>query len=228
MVAALCHPTVPSARMAVCKPYGAAKAPPTARPTPCRRSRRLAVAAAAQGSSGAASFGQDEGRVGGVAFSGGAKTAGAAPQAAGAAADDSSSSSSSSKRSFWDLRSLQQQIQSLGLAGVTAYGLFNTLYYTCAFLFAWIYVAKVPPGQGMAATAKAFAGMMGLVWAGSQVTKAPRAAAALMLAPLVDRGMAWLQRSLGLRTRRAVFLVFVAACLGLAVALFGAVVVLWS
>lgn len=45
---------------------------------------------------------------------------------------------------------------------------------------------------------------MGLVWAGSQVTKAPRAAAALMLAPLVDRGMAWLQRILGLRTRRSV------------------------
>lgn len=39
-----------------------------------------------------------------------------------------------------------------------AYGLLNTLYYTCAFLFAWVYVAKVPAGQGMAAAAKAFAG----------------------------------------------------------------------
>lgn len=39
-----------------------------------------------------------------------------------------------------------------------AYGLLNTLYYTCAFLFAWIYVAKVPHGQGVAAAAKAFAG----------------------------------------------------------------------
>ncbi len=39
-----------------------------------------------------------------------------------------------------------------------AYGLLNTLYYSCAFLFAWIYVAKVPAGQGAAAAAKAFAG----------------------------------------------------------------------
>lgn len=37
-----------------------------------------------------------------------------------------------------------------------------------------------------------------------QVTKAPRAAAALMLAPLVERLMEWMQHVLGLKTRRAV------------------------
>jgi hypothetical protein len=65
-------------------------------------------------------------------------------------------------------------------------------------------VVKVPSGQGLAATAKAFAGVMAGVWAGSQVTKAPRAAAALMLAPLVDRLMGALQEALGLRSRRQV------------------------
>ena len=62
----------------------------------------------------------------------------------------------------------------------------------------------MPSGQGLAATAKAFAGVMAGVWAGSQVTKAPRAAAALMLAPLVDRLMGALQGALGLRSRRQV------------------------
>ncbi|KAL4429345.1 hypothetical protein ABPG77_005119 [Micractinium sp. CCAP 211/92] len=188
---------------------------------------RLSSCLPVAGSSGAASFGQDAGRAGSAAFAGAAEvTDHAAP--ADNAATIAGNGSKNAGGSFWDIGSLQKQLQSLGLAGVTAYGLLNTLYYSCAFLFAWIYVAKVPAGQGAAAAAKAFAGVMGLVWAGSQVTKAPRAAAALFLAPLVDRGMAWLQRSLGLRTRRAVFLVFVAACLGLASVLFGTVVVLWS
>ncbi len=99
---------------------------------------------------------------------------------------------------------LQKQLQSLGLAGVAAYGLLNTGYYISAFLFFWFAVAKVPAGQGLAATARAVAGVMAGVWAGSQVTKAARAAAALMLAPLVDRLMGGLQRRLRLRTKRAV------------------------
>lgn len=106
-------------------------------------------------------------------------------------------------------RRLRQQLKSLGLAGVVAYGLFNTIYYTVAFLFIWIYVAKVPSGEGTpraeqhpggtlwcnslpaarppttllshaaplpagigpTAAAKAFVQVMGLTWAGSQVTK---------------------------------------------------------
>ena len=83
-------------------------------------------------------------------------------------------------------------------------GIFNTCYYEGAFLFFWCYVAKVPSGQGLAATAKAFLVVMASVWAGSQVTKAPRAALALALAPLVDHLMTALQRVLGLKTRRAV------------------------
>lgn len=37
-----------------------------------------------------------------------------------------------------------------------------------------------------------------------QVTKAPRAAAALMLAPIVDKWIAWLQQRTPLKTRKAV------------------------
>lgn len=42
---------------------------------------------------------------------------------------------------------LREQLRALGTAGVVSYGLLNTAYYTCAFLFVWIYVAKVPPGE---------------------------------------------------------------------------------
>ena len=43
---------------------------------------------------------------------------------------------------------MQQRLQALGLSGVVSYGLLNTLYYTCAMVFVWLYVAKVPPGRG--------------------------------------------------------------------------------
>jgi hypothetical protein len=46
-----------------------------------------------------------------------------------------------------DTRKLREQLQSLGLAGVVAYGLFNTLYYTVAFLVVWFTVANVPAGM---------------------------------------------------------------------------------
>ena len=67
-----------------------------------------------------------------------------------------------------------------------AYGLCNTLYYTFAFLLIWFTVAKVPSGQGLAGSAKATAATFALVWAGSQISKIPRAAAALLAAPIVD------------------------------------------
>ncbi|KAK9139026.1 hypothetical protein Scep_008707 [Stephania cephalantha] len=42
-----------------------------------------------------------------------------------------------------------------------------------------------------AATIQRFLKVMAMVWAGSQVTKLARAAGALALAPLVDKGLAW-------------------------------------
>ena len=41
---------------------------------------------------------------------------------------------------------IRQKLASLGLAGVVAYGLLNTAYYTAAFFFIWRYVARVPRG----------------------------------------------------------------------------------
>ncbi len=104
------------------------------------------------------------------------------------------------------MRSPVEQLKELGLAGVVAYGLLNTVYYTFAFLTVWLAVAKVrarcpphistpdgrkaqhahfpparsagqvPHGQGLAAAAKSFLAVFATVWAGSQVTKVARAA----------------------------------------------------
>lgn len=42
---------------------------------------------------------------------------------------------------------MKSKLQSLGFAGVLAYGILNTLYYTAAFYTIWVYVAKVPRGM---------------------------------------------------------------------------------
>ncbi|CAI5462294.1 unnamed protein product [Closterium sp. Yama58-4] len=47
-----------------------------------------------------------------------------------------------------------EKLQSFGVAGVLAYGLFNTVYYIFAFLFVFLYVAPSPRGLGFAAAAK--------------------------------------------------------------------------
>ena len=62
---------------------------------------------------------------------------------------------------------LQQQIQSYGLTGVIAYGLLNTVYYSGAFLFAWLYIFKVPAGLGPRQAATAFLSVFAAVWAGA-------------------------------------------------------------
>ncbi|CAL8464525.1 g4060 [Coccomyxa elongata] len=122
--------------------------------------------------------------------------------------------------------SLKERLQAYGLAGIVAYGLLNTIYYTAMFTYMWTVVYKVPRGLGFAAAARKFVEVFGITWAGSQLTKAARAGGALLLAPIVDKGLTGLQRTLHLNSRRAAFLCTVFACLGIAAALFGTVVVL--
>jgi hypothetical protein len=86
---------------------------------------------------------------------------------------------------------------------VLSYGLFNSLYYAGTFLFIW-YMAKVPMGLGWRCAIQRCAEVLALTWAGSQVTKVARAGAALLFAPLVDRGLVWLQSAAGFKSRRAV------------------------
>jgi hypothetical protein len=123
-----------------------------------------------------------------------------------------------------------RQLQTYGLAGVLAYGLLNTAYYTSVFLLMWCFVVRVPAGLGAAAAARRFAEVFAITWAGSQVTKLARAGGALLLAPvasaLLDRVEARLPPRW--RSRGAAFALCVCACVAVALALFGGVVCLWS
>ncbi|KAF5836242.1 hypothetical protein DUNSADRAFT_6254 [Dunaliella salina] len=126
------------------------------------------------------------------------------------------------------LGELTGKLRSLGLAGVVAYGLLNTLYYTASFLLVWTLVAKVPQGLGAAAAVRSFLAVFATVWAGSQVTKVARAAGALFLAPFVDKAMEILCSKLKLKSKQQAFLIIVGSCIGLALAIFGVVVAAWA
>lgn len=122
-----------------------------------------------------------------------------------------------------------QRFASAGLAGLVAYGLSNTIYYTVAFLAAWMTMASAPKGQGLAAAVMSSAKLIAVVWAGSQVTKVPRMAAALMMAPLADKLLLLIQKRFQFKSKKDAFLqVILPSCLVLAFAVFGIVLFLWA
>eukprot|EP00873_Tetraselmis_striata_P045212 jgi/Tetstr1/465476/TSEL_010160.t1 len=96
---------------------------------------------------------------------------------------------------------LRQRLAELGLSGVIAYGLLNTLYYVCAFLLFFTTIADVPKGMGFGETFRKVAEAFALTWAGSQVTKIPRLAGAVALAPLINKLLDLIQRRLRLDSR---------------------------
>lgn len=123
--------------------------------------------------------------------------------------------------------SISTRLAAAGLAGIVAYGIFNTLYYTVAFIMVFK-LAKVPSGQGLAASAQATAKILAVVWAGSQVTKLVRAGAALLAVPFVDALLSFIKRKFGLDSKRDAFLrVIFPACILVAVVLFGGVTLLY-
>ena len=94
---------------------------------------------------------------------------------------------------FRRTRRLQQRLKSYGMAGAAAYGLSNTVFYVCAFMLTWLYIARVPRGAavvqcrspdgsvqqshsagsaglGWGPAAAKFAEVMATVWAYSQVS----------------------------------------------------------
>lgn len=126
------------------------------------------------------------------------------------------------------LTTLKSQLAALGVAGVVAYGILNTLYYTFAFYLIWHYVAKVPRGLGVSGTVAKCAEVAALTWVGSQATKVLRIAGAVVFSPLVASGLVVLQGAVGLRSRRSAASVVIAACLFLALAFYGSIVLLWA
>ena len=83
---------------------------------------------------------------------------------------------------------LAAQVKDLGMAGMTAYGILNTLYYTLAFTTAWSF-RVIPANLSLAAAFRVAGECMALVWAGSQVTKIARLGLAVAGAPKMDHGI---------------------------------------
>lgn len=122
---------------------------------------------------------------------------------------------------------LKQQIAQYGVAGLLAYGIFNTIYYSVAFLVV-VRCSNIKTGLGWPSAAQQFLSTLAIVWAGSQVTKVPRAAAALAFSPAADWILIKTQRSLGLRSKEKAFAVVVGVCFSFAFLLFGFFVSFWA
>ena len=113
--------------------------------------------------------------------------------ASSASGDDAETTERLSIASFFAAYSrrvsaLAAQVKDLGMAGMTAYGVLNTLYYTLAFTTAWSFRA-IPANLSLAAAFRVAGECMALVWAGSQVTKIARLGLAVAGAPKMDEGI---------------------------------------
>ncbi|KAG6549479.1 hypothetical protein Mapa_009015 [Marchantia paleacea] len=122
---------------------------------------------------------------------------------------------------------LANNLKRYGIAGMLSYGLLNTFYYLVTFLFVWFYVAPSEGGLGSGPAAQRFVKLFAMVWAGSQVTKLFRAAGALALAPVVDRGLNWYTDRFNFKSRGKAFGFIVGACVLLAISVFLIITTLW-
>ena len=198
----------PAARAAARVPRVAARAPPPSRNCPASALSRHRVFSSASASS-SATHARAARR--GVRALGDAKDAraeedaedaedvedGASPtardSASSASGDDAETTERLSIASFFAAYSrrvsaLAAQVKDLGMAGMTAYGVLNTLYYTLAFTTAWSFRA-IPANLSLAAAFRVAGECMALVWAGSQVTKIARLGLAVAGAPKMDEGI---------------------------------------
>ena len=198
----------PAARAAARVPRVAARAPPPSRNCPASALSRHRVFSSASASS-SATHARAARR--GVRALGDAKDAraeedaddaedvedGTSPtardSASSASGDDAETTERLSIASFFAAYSrrvsaLAAQVKDLGMAGMTAYGILNTLYYTLAFTTAWSFRA-IPANLSLAAAFRVAGECMALVWAGSQVTKIARLGLAVAGAPKMDEGI---------------------------------------
>ena len=81
-----------------------------------------------------------------------------------------------------------------GRAGFLAYGFLNFALYAGGTLWQW---HRVPGGQTLQSQIQKLGKVLASVYIGSQVTKLPRIALAVALAPFGNRSLVWLQNRLG-------------------------------
>lgn len=105
--------------------------------------------------------------------------------------DDSSTnndgSSFSSKRNLIKSKvvELQSKLQAAGRAGLLAYGFMNLAFY--AFSTCWCWSSLSPGGTTLSSQIRKLGKVLGIVYAGSQLTKIFRISLAVVCAPIADR-----------------------------------------
>ena len=94
----------------------------------------------------------------------------------------------------YNVQVLKNQLASAGKSGLVAYGLLNLLYYTTAAIASWKIISNdiavkgtVTLSKKLQITSLSLMKLSGIVWAGSQVTKAFRLLGAIALAPTADK-----------------------------------------
>lgn len=99
---------------------------------------------------------------------------------------------------------MQKQVQMLkkaGRAGAISYGFLNFALYAGGTVWQWNRVFA--SGAGLSAQFRKLGRVLGTVYIGSQVTKLPRIALAVVLAPVGDTILIFLQEQLGVTENRA-------------------------
>ena len=94
----------------------------------------------------------------------------------------------------YNVETLKNKLSSAGKSGLIAYGLLNFLYYTTASCASWKLLATDIPlketitlSKKIQITTVNIMKLSGIVWAGSQITKAFRLIGAIALAPTADK-----------------------------------------
>lgn len=142
--------------------------------------------------------------------------------------EGSAESEESKKGDSLSINEIMKKLKRYGVSGILSYGLLNTAYYLTTFLFVWFYIAPAPGKMGYLAAVERFLKLMAMVWAGSQVTKLLRAAGALALAPIVDRGLSWFTNKFKFQSQGKAFMAIVGFCFGLALIVFLVITLLWA
>ena len=125
------------------------------------------------------------------------------------------------QKSQVSLKDLKEKLAKSGRAGILAYGILNFMYYSIITAITWHFtISRLSISdfsQCISLTEKfqflitKLGSVMGIVWAGSQVTKVFRISGAIFLAPLCDILMAKCQSSFNLKSRNQAFWIIFAS-----------------
>jgi len=122
---------------------------------------------------------------------------------------------------------LKDRLSAAGRGALLSYGVLNFLYYVTLTTVAWTFssagraeavsVAALSPStltRRISVAAVRLGKVMGIVWAGSQITKPFRITGSVIMAPFADKLLIWFQRKFQLKNSETAFATLCACLLG--------------